>query len=151
MNNSRNFIENYQYIISCFVEELRKRYDIGKYDLKQELGIVEKKCNECDIETFLFCGKLGLEYEQIKLDNIGIEVPFHRASLVGFSCLEGFKWYLVDPTYGQFFENKRFRDYMKNNYGLFSLELLDNGYIECNLVKMLAYINGFIYSNAYIE
>ena len=38
----------------------------------------------------------------------GINNPFHRASLIGFNSEEGPKWFLVDPTYGQFFKKKKF-------------------------------------------
>lgn len=138
-------------IIECFIEDLKKFYDIGKYDIEKEIGIVEKMCNECDEETWRFCGKYNYVYEQFRLDLIGINWPFHRASLVGFQTENYPKWYLLDPTYGQFFENEKFRNYMKSHYKEFSKELLEKGYIECNLTNMFSYINGFIYSNAYIE
>lgn len=151
MDYKKNTNDNYEEIVKCFVEELRKRYTIGTYDLKNKTGIVEKMCNECDRETWRFCGKRNYGYESIWLNNLGIQCPFHRASLVGFNTQNGPKWYLVDPTYGQFFEEEKFRDYIEQNYEKFSDELLKKGYIECTILNMLSYINGFIYSNAFIK
>ena len=137
------------------IEYLRKKYYIDKYPNQ-----VYKQCNECDIENFLFAGRNDLGYEQIKTTALGIEEPFHRASLIGFNTKNGPKWYIVDPTYGQFFyennedeienlQNKIFKNYMFTNHKEFSTKLLEQGYIECTLQNMLYYINGFALSNAY--
>lgn len=126
------------------VELLRNGYSIGIYP-----DHIPLLCNECDQENHKFTIKNNLAYEQISLTRLGIPEPFHRASLIGFNTPSGPEWFIVDPTYGQFFENDRFRDYMFNNYNEFSLELLKNGYVKCTLSNMLKYINGFIYSNAY--
>ena len=38
--------------------------------------------------------------------------PFHRSSLIGFNTTNGAKWFIVDPTYGQFYSNTAFYNYM---------------------------------------
>ena len=126
------------------VELLRKGYYIRKYPDE-----IERVCNECDVQNFLFAGRNELGYETINLKCLGIPEPFHRASLIGFNAKEGPEWFIVDPTYGQFFENEMFKNYMFKNYKEFSLELLDKGYIKCSLLNMLCYINGFVLSGAY--
>jgi len=131
-------------IIKKQVSMLRKEYSIGVYP-----NYIPLLCNECDEENFKFTIKNDLGYEQIKLTNLGISEPFHRASLIGFNTPNGPEWFIVDPTYGQFFQNKKFRNYMFDNYKEFSLKLLKQGYIECTLLNMLYYINGFVFSNAY--
>ena len=123
---------------------LRKGYSIGIYP-----DYVPLMCNECALENDKFAYRNNLGFEEISLTRLGIPEPFHRASLIGFDTLNGPEWLIVDPTYGQFFENKRFRNYMFDNYKDFSLKLLNQGYIECTLPNMMYYINGFIFSNAY--
>lgn len=127
--------------IQKFVEELRKRYQIRKYP-----DYVERVCNECDKESWLFAGSVGFDYEQFNSECFGIldENLYHRSSFISYINEEGRKWFLVDPTYGQFFENPIFKNYMFENYPEFSIELLDKGYIEVSLDNLLAYIEGFI-------
>ena len=131
-------------VIRKQVQLLRDGYSIGIFP-----NYIPLMCNECDEENFKFSIKNNLDYEQINLKHLGISEPFHRASLIGFDILNGPEWYIVDPTYGQFFENEMFRNYMFDNYKEFSLKLLKQGYIECTLSNMLCYINGFIFSNAF--
>ena len=123
---------------------LRKGYSIGIYP-----DYVPLMCNECALENDKFAYRNNLGFEEISLTRLGIPEPFHRASLIGFNTSNGPEWFIVDPTYGQFFENKKFRNYMFDNYKDFSLKLLNKGYIECTLPNMMYYINGFIFSNAY--
>lgn len=129
-------------IIANHVEKLREKYKIDKYPNE-----VLKKCNECDFENMKFADENGFWYDQISLTRLGIPEPFHKASLIELNN----KRYLIDPTYGQFFENDIFRDYMFSNYKDFSSELLDKGYIEFSFENILSYINGFIFSGAYTE
>lgn len=123
---------------------LRKGYSIGIYP-----DYVPLMCNECTLENDKFAYRNNLGFEEISLTRLGVTEPFHRASLIGFDTPNGPEWFIVDPTYGQFFENKKFRNYMFDNYKDFSLKLLNQGYIECTLPNMMYYINGFIFSNAY--
>ena len=132
-------------LIKQHVTSLRKHYSIGIYP-----NDVPLMCNECDVENFRFAIKYSLLYEQIKLSDLGILEPFHRASLIGFSTNNANEWFIVDPTYGQFFENEKFRNYMFDNYKEFSLTLLNQGYIKFTNFNMMCYINGFVFSNAYI-
>lgn len=126
------------------VDLLRKGYSIGIYPYHIPL-----LCNECDEENLKFTIINNLGYEQINLVNLGIPEPFHRASLIGFNTQNEPEWFIVDPTYGQFFENDTFRNYMFNNHKDFSLKLLKKGYIKCTLTNMMYYINGFVFSNAF--
>lgn len=125
---------------------LRKGYSIGIYP-----DYVPLMCNECALENDKFAYRNNLGFEEISLTRLGIPEPFHRASLVGFDTPNEPEWFIVDPTYGQFFENKKFRNYMFDNYKDFSLKLLNQGYIECTLPNMMYYINGFVFSNAYMN
>ena len=131
-------------VIKKQVDLLRKGYSIGIYP-----DYVPLVCNECALENDKFTYKNNLGFEEISLTRLGIPEPFHRASLIGFNTSNGPEWFIVDPTYGQFFENEKFRNYMFDNYKDFSLKLLKQGYIECTLSNMLYYINGFVFSNAY--
>lgn len=130
--------------ISKQVELLRNGYNILKYP-----NCVERMCVECDLENMKFADRNELGYANINFEHLGIPEPFHRASIIGFPTNKGPIWYLVDPTYGQFFENEKFKNYMFKNHKDFSDELLDKGFIECNLSNILNYINGFIFSNAF--
>jgi len=132
--------------ISKQVELLREGYKIGKYPNQ-----IKRICNECDLENMKFADKNGLGYASINFNHIGISEPFHRASIIGFPTSEGIIWYLVDPTYGQFFENDKFKNYMFENYKDFSNQLLKMGFIECTLSNIFNYINGFVFSNAFIS
>ena len=125
---------------------LRKGYSIGIYP-----DYVPLMCNECALENDKFAYRNNLGFEEISLTRLGIPEPFHRASLIGFDTSNEPEWFIVDPTYGQFFENKKFRNYMFDNYKDFSLKLLNQGYIECTLPNMMYYINGFVFSNAYMN
>ena len=136
MKNEQKIIEQVKY--------LRNKYYIGIYPNE-----VEKMCNECDIENALFSDENNFAHISINLVNLGIPEPFHRASLIGLNTDNGPIWFIVDPTYGQFFENEKFKNYMISNYKKFSYKLLKQGYIECNIENMLSYINGFVLSNAY--
>lgn len=128
------------------VELLRKHYNIYIYP-----DDVQCFCHECDLENYLFSLRNNLHYEQILFSSLGISEPYHRASLIGFKHDFGLQWFLVDPTYGQFFKNKKFCDYMFSNYKDFSLELLNNGYIECTIENIYSYIHGFMFSNAFSD
>ena len=133
-------------VIKKQVALLRKGYSIGIYP-----DYIPLVCNECALENDKFTYRNNLGFEEISLTRLGITEPFHRASLIGFNTPKGPEWFIVDPTYGQFFENKKFRNYMFDNYKDFSLKLLNQGYIECTLPNMMYYINGFVFSNAYMN
>jgi len=135
---------NSEEAIAKQVEMLRKGYGINKYPKE-----VEKLCNECDEENFKFTIKNDLGYQQINLSHLGIPEPFHRASIVGFPNDGNPIWYIVDPVYGQFFDNDIFKEYMFNNHKAFTLELLDKGYVRCTLENIFCYMDGFMNSNAY--
>ena len=126
-------------IIQKQVQLLRKGYKIGIYP-----NYVEKMCNECDAENFKFAVKNRLGYEQIHLTNLGFIEPFHRCSIIGIPQKNHIIWYIVDPTYGQFFEDTSFYNYMFTNYNNFSIEILENGFIECSPENLSIYINSFI-------
>jgi len=123
---------------------LREYYQIGIFP-----NSVKCLCNECDGEMLKFTILNNLGYEQIHFNNLGIDEPFHRASLVGFNTDNGPRWFIVDPTYGQFFSNKKFCSYVERNCLEFGSKLLKNGYIECNLSNIFYYFSSFIYSGAY--
>lgn len=123
---------------------LREGYSIGIYPRDVPL-----MCNECAQENHKFACINNLGYEEISLTRLGISEPFHRSSLIGFNTKNGPQWFIVDPTYGQFFSNTKFRNYMFDNHKDFSLKLLKQGYIECTLLNMMSYINGFVFSNAF--
>ena len=125
------------------IEILREHFLIDKYPKR-----VERVCQECCGAMMHFCDRNNFDFVDITLEKLGMKEPTHFSSLVGFNTKNGVKWYLVDPTYGQFFENKEFKEYMFNNYKEFSDYILDKGYIECNLENMLAYANGFIQTNS---
>ncbi len=127
------------------VELLRSGYDIGVYPD----GYVPLLCNECDTENFKFSCVNDTGYDQINMVRLGVEEPFHRASLLGFNSDEGPQWFLVDPTYGQFFENEKFKNYMFQNDNEFTWELLKNGFVPCTLENMASYMSGFVFSGAY--
>lgn len=131
-------------VIAKQVKLLKEYYHILEYP-----DNVACVCNECDLENFLFAYRNKLHYEQILLSGLGIDYPYHRASIVGFDGSDGIQWFLIDPTYGQFFKNKNFNNYMFNNYREFSNKLLKNGFIECNIENINSYINGFIFSDAF--
>lgn len=131
-------------VIKKQVELLRNGYNIGVYP-----NVVEKLCNECDSENLKFTIVNRLGYEQINLNHLGIKEPFHRASLIGFNTKDFPEWFIVDPTYGQFFESVKFKNYMFKYYQEFTTILLKDGFIENNISNILAYINGFIYSRAF--
>ena len=119
---------------------IREYYHIDKYP-----NVVDKLCNECDIETFRFAMQNNLGYEQIHLTKLGLNEPFHRASLLGFNTDDNFVWYLIDPTYGQFFEDKEFKTYMFKTNPIFCNALLNDGFIKLSIENLLCYINGFIH------
>ena len=123
----------------------------SKYNIPTFPEDIPCLCNECDIENMRFADLYDYGYVHIKLSMLGINHPFHRASIIGFNSEEGPKWFLVDPTYGQFFKKNKFADYMSFYQTSFSIELLENGYIECNLDNMLSYVDGFINSGAYTK
>lgn len=133
-------------VIKKQVELLRNGYNIGVYP-----NVVEKLCNECDSENLKFTIVNRLGYEQINLNHLGIKKPFHRASLIGFNTKDFPEWFIVDPTYGQFFESTKFKNYMFKYYQEFTTILLKDGFIENNISNILAYINGFIYSRAFTK
>ena len=137
---------NTEEIIVNHVEDQRRRFQLGKYP-----DIVEKKCNECVIDSFVFASVPGMWHEEINTQRLGISEPFHRASLIEFYNNGNPIWYLVDPTYGQFFVFVIFKNYMFENYNDFSVELLNKGYVPCNFENMLCYINGFVLSGAYAK
>ena len=126
------------------VKLLREGYSIGIYP-----EYVPMLCNECDRENLKFTIVNNLGYDQISLTRLGIPKPFHLASLIGFNTYNRPEWFLVDPTYGQFFENKTFKNYMFDNYEEFTTTLLKQGYIECSKENIQAYFSGFIYSKAF--
>ena len=70
-------------------------------------------------------------------------------NLLGFNSENGPEWFIVDPTYGQFFENSKFRRFMEGHYPEFSETLLSQGYVRCNSDNVKAYMDGFVYSNAF--
>lgn len=123
---------------------LRDGYDIGVYP-----EYIPLMCNECDEENLKFSIFNDLGYEQISLTRLGIEEPFHRASILGFNSENGPEWFIVDPTYGQFFENETFKNFMEGHYPEFSETLLQQGYVRCNPNNIQAYMDGFVYSNAF--
>lgn len=123
---------------------LREGYDIGVYP-----EYVPLMCNECDSENLKFSVVNETGYEQINLTGLGIPEPFHRASILGFNSPNGPEWFIVDPTYGQFFEDETFRRYMEEKYGKFSSTLLKQGYVRCTMDNVRAYFDGFVYSNAF--
>lgn len=133
-------------VIKKQVELLRNGYNIGVYP-----NVVEKLCNECDSENLKFTIVNRLGYEQINLNHLGIKEPFHRASLIGFNTKDFPEWFIVDPTYGQFFESTKFKNYMFKYYQEFTTILLKDGFIENNISNILAYINGFIYGRAFTK
>lgn len=133
-------------VIRKQVDLLRNGYNIKIYPLE-----VEKLCNECDAENFKFAILNELGYKQIRVDTLVPNAPFHRASLIGFNVPNGSKWFIVDPTYGQFYSNREFRDYMFINYNDFSCRLLRDGFIECTPDNFTSYINGFVFSGAFNE
>lgn len=120
----------------------------GFYKIMVYPNRVECKCSECDLENYLFTLRNNLGYEPLFLTKLGIDM-YHRASLIGFNSESGVQWFLVDPTYGQFFRNKKFSNYMFSNYKKFSLELLNNGYVECTIENIYSYLHGFMYSEAF--
>lgn len=123
---------------------LREGYDIGVYP-----EYVPLMCNECDSENLKFSVVNETGYEQINLMRLGIPEPFHRASILGFNSPNGPEWFIVDPTYGQFFEDETFRGYMEEKYSKFSSTLLKQGYVRCTMDNVRAYFDGFVYSNAF--
>lgn len=131
-------------VIKKQVELLRSGYNIGIYPNE-----VEKLCNECDKENFKFACRNDLGYEQIRVHHLIPNAPFHRASLIGFNSQEGPKWFIVDPTYGQFYSNTNFAYYMFSNYNDFSSKILNQGYIECTSNNLTSYLNGFVFSGAF--
>lgn len=126
------------------VKLLRKEYDIDIFP-----NYVDTKCNECDIENFKFAVFNNLEYEQISLTKLGITEPYHRASLLGFNTGNGLEWFIVDPTYGQFFHNEIFNQYMSSHHLTFSHSILEKGYVKCTLPNIYSYLSGFVFSNAF--
>ena len=133
-------------VVKKQVALLRKGYGIGIYP-----DVVPLVCNECDCENLKFSYVNEIGYEQISLTRLGIPEPFHRASILGFNSPNGPEWFIVDPTYGQFFENVMFRDYMSNNYRDFSNTLLKHGYVRCTMDNVKSYFDGFIYSRAFCK
>lgn len=128
------------------VELLRKGYDIGVYP-----EFVPLVCNECDSENLKFSVVNDIGYEQINLKRLGIDEPFHRASILGFNSPTGPEWFIVDPTYGQFFESKKFKDFMECYYDKFCEKILKQGYIKCTMENVKSYFDGFIYSKAFCK
>lgn len=128
-------------IVQNYVTELRRQLDIDVYPYD-----VNPICDVCDIHNFLFTGKNNYEYEQIKLDKLGIYNSLHRASIIGLYNEQTNKneYYIIDPTYGQFFKNTRFKQYMFNHHYEFTKELLDNGFIECTKENFHYYLDGFL-------
>lgn len=121
------------------IELLRKYYSLGIYP-----EYIEKLCNECDIESFKFACNNSLAYEQIHLTNFGFNEPFHRCSLIGFFKNNIIEWFLIDPTYGQFFEDENFKNYMFSYHNDFSIKLLNQGFIEFSIENLLSYLDSFI-------
>lgn len=131
-------IEN---IIKELVKKEREKYDIGIYP-----RYIPKVCNECDRYNMMFADTNGFRHEQINTKKFGIDDDdlFHVSSLLGCNTENGPMWYLIDPTYGQFYEDDNFKEYMFNNHYLFSNNLLTNGYIEFDIETLFHYIDGFI-------
>jgi len=118
--------------IKEIVTHLREYFNIKKYP-----EMVMKYCNECDKMCYILSGRFDFQYEQIHLTNLGFIEPFHRASILGFVDDGEYKWYIVDVTYGQFFEEETFKKYMFENHKEFSEKLLNAGYIECSIEILL--------------
>lgn len=133
-------------VIKTQVDLLRKGYNIKIFPEE-----VEKLCNECDKENFKFAIVNNLGYEQIRVHDLIPGAPFHRSSLIGFNTTNEAKWFIVDPTYGQFYSNTAFYNYMIDNYEDFSNKILNQGYIECTSYNFTSYLNGFIFSGAFNE
>lgn len=132
--------------LKAYISILRSKYNIPIFPED-----VPCLCNECDLENMRFADLYDYGYEHIRLSIFGINHPFHRASLIGFNTDKEQKWFLVDPTYGQFFKKNKFAEYMSYYHTGFSIELLEEGYIECTLENMLAYVDGFVNSGAYTK
>ena len=139
MEQITNFLDKYIY-------DLRTHYNINIYP-----DLVDYKCNECDIENFKLAYYNNLKYEQIRLDLLGINAPYHRASLLGFNLESNIIWFIVDITYGQFFQDKQFEKYMFENYKDFTIDLLQKGYTLFTEENIISYINGFIFANPFLK
>ena len=135
-------LDNINLFLDNYVLNLRKHYNIDMYP-----DFVDTKCNECDLETFKLPYYNNLKYEQIRLDLLAIEEPFHRASLLGFKINNTIIWQIIDVTYGQFFNDQNFESYMFENYKEFTVDMLKKGYVLYNYENMKAYLNGFILAN----
>lgn len=133
-------------MIKSHVDLVRSKYKIPSFP--EEIPCL---CSECDLENMRFADLYDYGYVHFKLSMFGINYPFHRASIIGFNSSNGPKWFLVDPTYGQFFKKEKFESYMAYYNTDFSIELLEQGYIECTLDNMLAYVDGFVNSGAYTK
>lgn len=133
-------------MLKLHIEELRQKFRISS-----SFNDVPTVCNECDLLNMIFADLNGFGYVQIRLDHLGISSPYHKASLVGYNSETGPKWFLVDITYGQFFKNKKFNDYMYSRYSNFSDKLLSQGYIDFTIENMISYVDGFANSRAFTK
>lgn len=141
MNN-----EDVENILKEQIQLLRNKFGIGIYP-----EYIERVCTECDRMNMMYADTHNIGYLQINTKNLGIteDSLYHISSLLGFNTIDGVIWYLVDPTYGQFFEKEKFRNYMLDKHKEFSLRLLKDGYIELNDNNLKSYLDGFIYTGNY--
>ncbi len=136
-------------VVKTLVNYLRNKYNIGIYSEDKNAKRIARVCEECKDELVKRWLNNEFGYEMLKIDFMEDENAFHYSNLVGFETEDIPKWYIVDPTYGQFFERKKFRDYMFNHHREFSEKILQQGYIECNISNINAFISGFLYSKAF--
>lgn len=132
-----------KHIIEKQIRLLRDKFQIEVYP-----NYIERVCAECDRINMFTADTNNIVYEQINLRYLGITDDnfYHISSLWGFNTYNGPIWYLIDPTYGQFFENNEFSNYMFTNYKDFCSKLLNDGYIEFNIQNLKYYLDGFIYA-----
>ena len=138
-------------LIEKQVKYLREIFDIKKIDLNNiKQYETPRVCFECVRKNNYFVEKEEIPgHEVLNINSIEIIEPLHYVSFIGFNTKKGPEWYIIDPTYSQFFENKIFKNYMLNHHKDFSIKLLEQGYIEVTLSNILSYINSFTLSNAY--
>lgn len=103
-------------------------------------GEVQKLCNECEEALRALAFQKDYLYSRIDTSKVGIKSDdlFHLAGIIKVDDT----WYIVDPTYGQFYLDISFKEYMSKHHPELN-SLLTKGYIPYSIDILRSYFDGF--------
>lgn len=131
-------------IIKDLIKNLRYVHQINTYPKK-----VGGYCHQCVRDCFGFADYYQYYFQEIIFDNMGLDIN-HRISVLGLPIdSDTIEWYIIDPTYAQFFNKRKFKGYMEKYYPDLTEELTQNGYLKYTSGNLLAVFDGFINSGSF--